>query len=110
MLGKILGWFLILSATAGCMTAGTRDRPFTDDWADHVRDTPGRDRHAPQQSEKQTKKRLGPAVVTQDESGRPQLFVGGKTGLGVDIDYRRGPSGRLRYRRQWDFVRPDRNR
>ncbi len=110
MLGRIMVWVLILGAVAGCVTPSTRDRPFTDDWADHVRDTPGRDRRTPQTSEKQEERRLGPAAVTQDESGRPQLRVGGKDGLGADLDYRRGPSGRLRYRRQWDFARPERNR
>lgn len=108
MMCRILILVLLLSIFAGCATPGTRDRPFTGDWADHVRGTPGRDRRSPQTSETEETRQIGPATVTRDESGRPQLVVGGQTGLGADVDYRGGPSGRVRYRRQWDFARPER--
>lgn len=107
MLFKMMAIAMVLGIVAGCATTNTRDRPFTGDWADHVRGTSGRGRRTPESGEK---RQLGPATITHDESGRPQVHVGGQTGIGADLDYRRGPAGSLRYRHQWDFARPERRR
>lgn len=106
---KKIGLYGVLAALllSGCMTTSTRDRAFTDDWADHVRKQGPVDRRNPAPLRKEEPLRLGPATVTKDESGRPRLNLGGDNGLGVDFESR---GGRVRYRRKFDFVRPERSR
>ncbi len=109
----MIRYILMLLMTAGlfvgCAATNTRDRAFTDDWATHQRRRPPQERHTARDAETKDEERVGPATITRDEAGRPQMRVGDRTGLGADFDYRRGPAGRLRYRHEWDFGRPRRN-
>ncbi len=102
---------VLLSAAAllvGCASTDTRDRAFSDDWATHNRRRPPQNRRAVEEPKAETEEQIGPVRIRRDERGRPQVGIGGDNGVGADVDYRGGPSGRLRYRRQWDFVRPER--
>ncbi len=111
LLRVLYGAAALLSFIAmGCASGSSRDRAFTDDWADHLRRRPHPDRRLDAASEGQEEQRLGPATVTRDESGRPQVNIGGLKGLGVDVGYKGGPSGRIRYKYEWDFARPERKR
>ena len=110
MLGIVCVLAVVAGILVGCETTGTRDRPFTDDWATHNRRHPSQQRRSSSEEADKSVERIGPATVERDESGRPRLNVGGDSGIGADVGYRRGPSGRVRYRREWDFVRPERGR
>lgn len=110
---KYSNWIIFLPVLLflGCMSTDTRNRVFTDDWAGQVRRMPNADRNA-ETAETDTEeiRRLGPAVIAPDETGRPRLRIGGESGVGVDFHYRGGPSARVRYRHQWDFGKPRRKK
>ena len=110
MMRLLLVLVLLMGLAVGCETTGTRDRAFTDDWAIYNRKNPQPDRRAPVEKKEKVEERIGPATITHDEQGRPKLNVGGNTGLGADVGYRGGPSGRVRYKHEWDFVKPQRGR
>lgn len=109
MFYRVLALLIAAIFTFGCTTTSTRDRAFTDDWADHTRGkTNANRRSGSENTETKGEQRLGPATITRDEAGRPQVNLGGAEGLGADVQVQSGGSARLRYRRQWDFVRPER--
>ncbi len=97
---------LSLCACTGTDTA-RRDRPFTPEWADQVRtETRVREQGLDPRHRKTT---LREGVdVQSDEKGRPGVAVGGKQGVGLDLGGSR--RGGLRFRREWDFVKPERTR
>lgn len=102
---------LPVALLSGCMSTDTRNRAFTNDWASQVRRMPNADRNA-ETAETDTEeiRRLGPAVIAPDETGRPRLRIGGESGVGVDFYYRGGPSARVRYKHQWNFAKPRRRK
>ena len=110
MLYRLLIALLLAHVLVGCVSTSTQHSPFTGDWADHQRRNPGFDRRGGDSGKSAEERRLGPATVTHDEGGRPQVNIGGTEGLGADVDFRTGGSGRIRYRRHWNFVRPERRR
>lgn len=92
-----------------CTSTGTakRDRPFAPEWAEQVRtDTRVREQGLDPRY-RNTTLREG-VNVQNDEKGRPGVTVGGKQGVGLDLGGSR--RGGLRFRREWDFVKPERTR
>lgn len=111
MTTRLIAGSLIVLLTGGCMSANTRERPFTEDWAESVRGGGHADRRSGAPVEEDQKvRRVGPATVTHDETGRPEVKIGGVKGLGADIHIRSGVSTRIRYNYEWDFVKPQRRR
>ena len=94
----------------GCLSTSTRDKPFTDEWADQVRGRPELDRRTGVEVKSEEPRRLGPATVTQDETVRPEVKIGGVKGLGADVQIKSGLSTRIRYNYHWDSVKPQRRR
>lgn len=101
----VLAALLIATVLCGCTPSriDRRDRPFTREWT-HQQRTQERVREQGLDPEFR-KKGDNPLGLETDERGKPSLSVGSEHGLGVDIG-RRGRTG-LRYRREWDFVKPD---
>lgn len=95
---------------SGCLSTNTRERPFTDDWADVVRGRPELDRHADVEVKSGEPRRLGPAAITRDESGCPEVKIGGAKGVGADVQIKSGLSTRIRYNYDWNLVKPRRKR
>lgn len=106
MANRILLFIPCALLAGGCVTTNTRSQPFTPDWADHVRDSGMIDHRSSHKTNPEKEERLGPATITRDERGRPQVSIGGAQGLGADFEYKRGPGGRLRYKFEWDFAKP----
>ncbi|MFA7693213.1 MAG: hypothetical protein GX117_10285 [Candidatus Hydrogenedentes bacterium] len=96
-----------IALSAGCASTTHNHPVFSNNWKRQMRSEPRHNRRsAPTQEQLEETKQLGPMVISHDESGRPKVSVGGKQGVGVDMHYRRGPSARLRYRRDWNFAKP----
>lgn len=102
----------LLSTFLACAPNHARERPFTPEWNNHVRGErafeqrkariEGREVDAPAEEGE------GRAGIVRDESGDPKFRLGGDRGISADLDYGRGPEGRLKYRREFDFARPTR--
>lgn len=99
---------VILPLCACTSTGATRrDRPFTREWAEQVRTETRVREQGLDPAHRNTTLREG-VNVQSDEKGRPGVTVGGKQGVGLDLGGAR--RGGLRFRRDWDFVKPERSR
>ncbi len=95
----------------GCVTGDQRDRPFSDDWTHQLKhDRAFERRKARIRGDGEVvivgDKDKARAAIVMDEAGNPKLNVGRKTGWSADLDYDRGPEGEVKYKYEWDFVKP----
>ena len=95
----------------GCVTGDQRDRPFSDDWTRQIKhDRAFERRKARIRGEGEVvivgDREKARAAIVMDESGDPKLNVGRQTGWSADLDYDHGPEGEVKYKYEWDFVKP----
>jgi hypothetical protein len=97
-----------------CTPTTGRERPFSDGWVHEIRTENERARRV---------ERIGPrglpffgdseksnAGVRVDESGKASLGLGNETGWSAGVDYRRSPEPKIKYKKEWDFHKPQRER
>lgn len=108
---------ITLPVTLGLMACAPNtgcERPFSHGWVREIKS---------EQELNRRKERIGPAGlplfgnsektnagIRVDESGKPSLGFGKDTGWSAEIDYRSGPEPKLKYRKEWDFHKPQRER
>lgn len=107
---------LAMLSLCGCVAGLERERPFSQSWADHQR-------HERDFAERKARIRgeeglvlLGnpqknrAAVYMDEESGRPRLDIGRKTGWSLDLRYDKGAEAAIKYKLKWDFAKPKTNK
>jgi len=107
---------LAMIALCGCVAGLERERPFSKSWADHQR-------HERDFAERKARIRgeeglvlLGnpqknrAALLMDEESGRPRLDIGRKTGWSLDLRYDKAAEAAIKYKLKWDFAKPKTNK
>ena len=93
------------------MTGDQRNRPFSDDWGHHIKHERAFERRKARIRGEEGvvivgDKEKARAAIVMDEAGNPKLNVGRETGWSADVDYDHGPEGEIKYKHEWDFVKP----
>jgi len=100
----------LLSTGLACAPHHPRERPFTREWGTHVKGEQAFERRQARIDGDDIvlmgEEGAARAAITRDQTGDPKLEFGGMRGFSADVDYRRGPAGRIKYKREFDFARP----